>query len=194
MITEVLCQMSVSSIKKAILEVLWKAGKPVHRESIAERIALPAKSSMGHLLGLIKAEYVSVAMKNYYEITSLGKEVLGFPRLDKNQVSNILSPLPLEKAFHFYEGLNRYVGVHADSLEDFCRKILKVDLESIRFHLLRRDFESWFKLLGDMELARKVGMVREEELFGEALRKELYDTVKSRRDELANISNLLSKS
>ena len=186
--------MSVSSVKKAILEVLWKAGKPVQRESIAERIALPAKSTMGHLLGLIKAEYVSVAKKNYYEITNLGREVLGFPRLDRNQVSNILSPLPLEKAFHFYEGLNRYVGVHADSLDDFCRKILTIDLESIRFHLLRKDFESWFKHLGDMELAKKVSLIREKELFGDALRKELYDAVKSRRDELVNLSNLCHKS
>jgi hypothetical protein len=186
--------MNVSSVKKAILEVLWNAGKPLHRESIAERIALPANSTMGHLLGLIKADYVSVAKKNYYEITSLGKEVLGFPTLDKNQVSNILSPLPSEKAFHFYEGLNRYAGVHASSLDDFCRKILTIDMESIRFHLLRKDFESWFKHLGDMELAKKVSLVREKKLFGEALRKELYHAVKSRRDELLNLANLVHKS
>lgn len=182
--------MSVSSVKKKILEVLWEAGKPVYRDNIAKRIGLRTTSTMGHLLGLIKAKYVSVAGKNHYAITNLGKEALGFPKLDGKQALNILSPLPLEKAFHFYTELNQYAGVYANSLDDFCKKILTVNLGSIEFHLPRRDFESWFNYLGDRELAKRMSLIRGKGLFGEALRKELYDTVKSRRDELTSLSRL----
>lgn len=177
-------------MKKEILEVLWKAEKPLHRDSIAKRIELPSNSTMGHLLGLIKARYVSVAEKHHYGITDLGKEALGFPKLDRKRVVDILSALPLEKAFHFFTGLDKYAGVHADSLDDFCRKILTIDSRSIEFHLPRRDFESWFNYIGDIELAKRMSLIREKHLFGETLRKELYNTVKSRRDELANLSRI----
>lgn len=185
--------MSVSSIKKRILEVLWETGKPVHREDIARRIGLRTTTTMGHLLGLIKAKYVSVAGKNYYKITSLGKEALGFPKLDAKRILQILSPLPLEKAFYFYTGPNQYVGVYANSLDDFCKKILTVNLGSIEFHLPRRDFESWFNYLGDIELAKRLSLIREKGLLGETLRRELYGTVKSRRDELKSLSRLSYK-
>jgi hypothetical protein len=183
--------MNVSPVKKRILEILWEVGNPLNRENISERIGLPTNSTMGHLLGLIKAEYVSVAEKNHYAITDLGKEALGFPKLDRKQALSILSHLPLEKAFHFYTAPNQYAGIHADSLDDFCRKILTVDLDAIEFHLPRRDFESWVNYLGDTELAKKMSVIRGRDLFGEALRKELYDTVKSRRDELADLSRSL---
>ncbi len=93
----------------------------------------------------------------------------------------------MEKAFFFHTGLDQYAGVYASSLDDFCRKILAVNLGSIEFHLLRRDFESWFNYLGDKELAEKIGLIRGRGLFGEVLRKELYGIVKSRRDELVNL-------
>lgn len=180
--------MSVSPTKEKILEVLWEAGKPVHRENIARRIGLRINSTMGHLLGLIKAKYVSVAGKNYYAITNFGKEALGFPKLDEKRALTILSSQPLDKAFRFYTGLNQYAGIWANSLDDFCKKILTVNLGAVEFHVPRRDFESWINYLGDMELARKISLIRVKNLFGEALRKELYDTIRSRCDELIDLS------
>jgi hypothetical protein len=182
--------LSLSSVKKRVLETLWTAGKPLHRDKIAAEIGLPARSTMGHLLGLIKAEYVSVAEKNHYEITDLGAEALDVPRLSEEQASSILGSLPAEKAFHFYRGMGQYAGISAKSLDEFCRGILTVDLDAISFHFPRGDFESWFKLLGDAELPRKLSLIRQKELVGEALRQELYEIVKSRRDELAGLSHL----
>jgi hypothetical protein len=79
------------------------------------------------------------------------------------------------------------MGVYARSLTDFCKKILEVNPESIEFHLLRGDFESWLQGLGDPELAERIGLIRRMELSEEKLRREVYETTKSRCDELASL-------
>jgi hypothetical protein len=143
---------------------------------------------MGYLLGLIKAKYVSVPQTHYYVITNLGKQALGLPRIDQNLASSILSPVPVEKAFYFYYGINHYSDVYADSLQDFVDKLQTVDLKSIEFHVPRKDFELWIRSLGDLELAKKLGLLRIKNLFGESLRKELCETVNSRCQELSNLT------
>jgi hypothetical protein len=180
--------MSASKIRGKILGVLWAAGKPISLQGIAEKAGLNSSSTMGYLLGLIKAKYVSVPKKHSYAITSLGKKALGLPKIDKKLASNILSPLPIERAFHFYYDLNQYSDVHADNLNDFVDKIQKVDLKSIEFHVPRKDFELWIRSLGDLELSKKIELLRMAQLSGESLRKELYETVKSRCEELTKIS------
>jgi hypothetical protein len=49
------------------------------------------------------------------------------------------------------------------------------------------DFEAWFAGLGDAELARKTLLVREQKMFGEELRRKLYEVVQKRVEELAKI-------
>jgi len=51
----------------------------------------------------------------------------------------------------------------------------------------RGDFEAWFNGLGDVELARKALLVREQKMFGEELRRKIYDVVKNRCEELAKV-------
>lgn len=180
--------MSGSQVRRKILEVLWTAGKPTNLEEIAQKIGIRTSSTMGYLLGLIKAKHVSVPQKHYYAITNLGKQALGLPKFDKKLALNILSFMPFEKAFHFHTEINKYLGVYANSLNDFCDKIQKIDLKSIEFHLPRRDFELWLRGLGDPELAKKMELIRRMDLFGENLRKKVYDTVKSRCEELAELT------
>ena len=143
---------------------------------------------MGYLLGLIKAKYVSVPQKHYYAITLLGKQALGLPKVDQKLASSILSPVSAEKAFHFYYGLNQHSGVYADSLKDFADKIQQVDLKSIEFHFPRKDFELWIRSLGDLELSKKLVLLRTRNLSGENLRKALYEAVNSRCEELAKLA------
>lgn len=180
--------MSASKIRGKILGALWAAGKPMTLQGISEKVGLNSSSTMGYLLGLIKAKYVSVPQKHSYAITNLGKQALGLPKVDQKLASSILSPLSIERAFHFYYGLNQYSGVHADSLADFVDKIQKVDLKSIEFHVPRRDFEVWIRSLGDLELSKKMELLRMAQLSGEKLRKEVYETVKSRCEELAKLT------
>lgn len=180
--------MSAGKIRGRILEALWVAGKPMRLEEISKKIEIGTSSTMGYLLGLIKAKYVSVPQKHYYAITNLGKKALGLPKLDRKLALNILSSLPLEKAFHFHTGPDQYLGVYANSLKNFADKIQKIDLKSIEFHLPRRDFELWIRDLGDPELSRKISLIRKTGLFGENLRKEVYETIKSRCEELAKLT------
>jgi hypothetical protein len=161
------------------------AGKPMSLEKIAKKIGVVPSSTMGYLLGLIKAKYVCVPQKHYYALTNLGKQALGLPKIDRKLASNILSSLPLEKAFHFHTGISQYLDVYANSLKDFADKIQKIDLKSIEFHLPRRDFELWIRDLGDPELSKKIGLIRRLSLSGDDVRKEVYEAVKSRYEELA---------
>jgi predicted transcriptional regulator len=179
--------MSASKIRGKILRTLWAAGKPMTLQGIAEKVELNSSSTMGYLLGLIKADYVSVPQKHSYAITNLGKQALGLPKIDENLASCIMSSVPVEKAFHFYYDINQYSGVYADSLKEFVDKIQKVDLKSIEFHLSRKDFENWIRSLGDLELSKKMELLRMAQLSGENLRKQVYETVRSRCEELANL-------
>lgn len=179
--------MSASKIRGKILVGLWAAGKPLTLQAIAEKVGLNSSSTMGYLLGLIKAKYVSVPQKHQYLITRLGKQAIGMPKVDKTLASNILGALSSEKAFHFYNALDQYSGIHADSLKDFVDKIQTVDLKSIKFHVTRKDFELWIRSLGDNELAKRMELIRMKNLSGENLRTEIYQTVNSRCEELTKL-------
>jgi hypothetical protein len=180
--------MSASKIRGKILWGLWAAGKPMTIQGIAEKAELTSPSTMEYLPGLIKAKYVSVPKEQYYEITNLGKQAIGLPKVDKKLASKILSPVSVERAFHFYYGLNQHSGVYADSLKDFVDKIQNVDLKCIEFHIPRKDFELWIRSLGDLELSKKLELLRMRHLPGENLRKEVYETVKSRYEELTKLT------
>ena len=115
--------MSISDVKRKVLEVLSKTDKPMKLQDIAEKTELNVKSSMMHLLWLRKMGYVSMPERNLYSITPLGKQALSLPKTDKKQAEKILRLVPIDKAFHFHTGIGQYLGVYATSLNDFCSKI-----------------------------------------------------------------------
>ena len=166
---------------------MWAARKPMTTQELSLKAGLTPSSTMGYLLGLIKAKYVSVPQKHHYSITYLGKQALGLPRVDQNLASKILSPVSVEKAFYFYYGINYYSGIYADSLQSLVNKLKAVDLRSIEFHTPRKDFELWIRSLGDLELAKQLELLRMKQLSGEYLREELYKIVNSRCQELRNL-------
>ena len=178
---------SENQVRTKILKMLWETEKPTRSWEIAERMGISIPSSTMYLLRLIKAGYVSTPQKGHYAITVHGKEILGLPKVDRELASRILSPVPSEKAFHFYKGMGQYLQVFAKSLSDFCRKIQTVDVKSVEFHMPRRDFELWFQSLGDLELAEKMGQIRKMGLSGENLRKKVYETVRFRCEELKRL-------
>jgi len=179
--------MSVGRDKKKILEILWEAGKPLKSREVAKQMKLSIPSSTMHLLRLRRAGYVSTPEKGYYAITNLGKEMIGIPSIDKERALDILRTVPLEKAFHFYTETNRYTGVYANSLNDLCNKVQTIDIRSVEFHVPRGDLEFWFHDLGDLELAKRVSLIKGTGLSGEDLRKKVYETVKYRCEELVSI-------
>ena len=178
---------SLSPVKKLVLETVWMSGKPVKPIEIAEEIGLSFPTVMMHMIGLTKMGYLETFGKGYYTITNKGREALGLPEIDGKKAEQILAYLPVEKAFHFYADIGKPLGVFASSLGDFCEKIQKIDAASIEFHFYRGDFEAWFNGIGDTELARKIALVKDRKLSGEELRKKLYEIVKNRCEELAKL-------
>jgi len=179
--------MSISPVKRLILETMWVIDKPAKAKDVASETRLTFPTIMMHIIGLTRMGYLQQHEKGFYVITEKGRKMLGFPEIDREKAGAILAYLPLEKSFHFYVDIGKPLNIHAASLQDFCDKILKIDIGSVEFHVNRGDFEAWFMDLGDIELARKTLLIREQKIFGEELRQKIYQIVKSRCEELANV-------
>jgi len=82
--------------------------------------------------------------------------------LDVNrEATRILRTVKDGEAFYFYAAVGQPTGEKAANLLDFLEKIKTVKLESLTFHLQRKDFQKWLrKNIGDSELAKKVGSIR----------------------------------
>lgn len=181
----------LSKIKMDILEFLWRINRPANLKDIANGVGVKTRCVNMHLINLRRNNYVTKTSEGLYTLTDLGKEALGFPRVDRKVAERILSKVPYALAFHFYSELDKPLMVFSDNLIDFCEKIKSLDLKSIEFHMFRGDFEAWIKSLGDIELAKRIVLIRELNLSGEELRDEIYRAVKSRCDELQKIISSL---
>jgi len=179
--------MSMSPVKRLILETMWMIDEPAKATEIAKDTGVGFPSVMMHIIGLAKMEHVKSPEKGLYVITEKGKKTLGLPEVDREKAAEILAYLPADKAFRFYADIGKPLNVYATSLGDFCDNIQKIDIGSVEFHINRGDFEAWFTSLGDLELARKTLLVREQKMFREELRKKLFEIVKKRCEELVKI-------
>ncbi len=68
--------------------------------------------------------------------------------------------LPPERAFYFYRGVGEPLGSSANSFADFKVKVVHVEPASVKFHVERGDFQSWFRMLGESESAEKVDALK----------------------------------
>lgn len=173
--------MSLSPVKREMLEAILLHDKPARAVQIAKESGQKFPAVMMHLIGLTRMGYATSPEKGLYAITERGKKALGIPEIDKETARAMLADTPPDKAFHFYTNIGQPLNLYANSLQDFCDKILKVSVDSVEFHLNRGDLESWFTALGDMELARKIALLKEKRLVGEELRTRLHEIAENRR-------------
>jgi DNA-binding transcriptional ArsR family regulator len=177
--------MSLSPVKREILETLLLHDKPTKAAQIAKESEKKFPAIMVHFIWLTRMGYAHSPEKGLYVITEKGKNALGIPAIDKETAKAILADTPQDKAFHFYADMGKPLDYYAYGLPDFCDKILKISVASIEFHLNRGDLELWFTGLGDMELVRKIALLKEKKLGGEELRTRLHEIVENRRIVLA---------
>jgi hypothetical protein len=86
--------------------------------------------------------------------------------------------------FYFCVDIGRYTGINAASYGDFMASIMKVEAKSLDFHLKRGDFEKWVSdILKDEKLAQEIGVLKSQNLRGQALRNRLYYVVSKRHRE-----------
>jgi hypothetical protein len=180
--------MSLSPIKQEILENLLLNDKPMRAREVAKEASKEFPSVMMHILGLMRMGYVSSPEKGQYVITQKGKEALGLPEINREKATAILAYAPYDKAFHFYADVGKPLNLHAHNISDFANNIGKASLESIQFHMNRGDFEAWFNGLGDQELAKKVALLKQKNVVGEDLRKQLHEIVEQRYIALAKLA------
>jgi len=111
---------------------------------------------------------------------SMAKRVM----FKKNSLAKILTSVPYDNGFHFYVSIGNYTGVTATSLAEFAEKIQTIDSNSIKFHLLRNDFQKWVKnTIGDVELAKRLNLIKGN-LPEEDLRKDILRVIQTRIAEL----------
>ncbi len=179
--------MSLSPIKKEILEILSRSGKAMRAMEVVKETGREFPPVMMHILGLVRMGYVSTPEKGLYAVTDKGKEALTLPEITKEKAEAILAYAPHDKAFHFYTDVGQPLNLHAHSLRDFANKIEKANLESVQFHMSRGDFETWFNGLGDSELSKKVAALKEKNV-GDDMRTQLHDVVEQRYIMLAKLA------
>ena len=96
----------------------------------------------------------------------------------------ILSSVPYAQGFHFFMPDGHYTGETAMSLCWFLRDMGSIDIQSIKFHFDRGDFQKWLRTtVGDEELARTIDKL-DKKIPEESLQEKLADIVQKRIAEL----------
>jgi hypothetical protein len=100
------------------------------------------------------------------------------------EAQKILGPVPYAQGFHFFMPDGHYTGETALSLCSFLKDLGSIDMQSIKFHFDRGDFQKWLKnTIGDEELAQIIGEL-DKRIPEENLGEKLADIVQKRISEL----------
>ena len=179
--------MSLSSLKLKLLEHMLLNSKPERAVYIAKESGNDFKPVMMHLIGLMRMGYIASPEKGRYQITQKGKQALGLPETTQECAKQLLSKTPQEKAFHFYADIEKPLNAYAHGLPEFSEKLTKIDTASIEFHLYRGDFQKWFSSLGDIELAKKMALLKKTGIHAEKLRTKLQEIIENRCQSLLTL-------
>lgn len=95
----------------------------------------------------------------------------------------LVREVPGEKAFTFYAGWGRPLGLTARSVVELVERIKAAPIESIEFHVREGHFANWLEfVIGDPTLAQRVRELRR--LRGEELRRKLVEVIEARIREV----------
>jgi NDP-sugar pyrophosphorylase family protein len=101
-------------------------------------------------------------------------------KVDAGSTVDGIIAVPRDKSFYFDTGLGQYSGILASSIQEFLDALKIVPLESLEYHIGRRDFEKWTKdVLGSVLLADNIRTLRRSQLKGEDLRLQLVGAVQA---------------
>jgi hypothetical protein len=104
--------------------------------------------------------------------------------ISESKIVKILSTVPHDKGFHFFIDLSHSTGEIATSLDTFAQILERINVDSVKFHFQRNDFQNWIQTtVGDGVLAERLNHISGE-LPVEDLRNELIETVKKRISQL----------
>lgn len=108
--------------------------------------------------------------------------------VDAATARKILNPVAYEKGFHFFCTDGHYTGETAISLESLSKDLERVDIQSIRYHFNRGDFQKWIRTtLCDGELANRIDRL-DKNCQDDKMHNQLTETVQKRLSELQSIA------
>src|SRR5437588_11830269 len=84
----------------------------------------------------------------------------------RNVASNVLRSVPPQNAFYFYGAIGAPTGAAARNLPDFLGILTTFELNSLQFHLGRRESVNLVKQLGDVMLEKQLGDLKEKNVGG----------------------------
>lgn len=100
------------------------------------------------------------------------------------EATQILRTVNPSESFHFYEAIGKPTGQKASNLTEFLETVKSIRIESLQFHLERKDFQNWIeKTLGDSTLARRITKTSTKREGN--IRAEIQSTLEKRIKELA---------
>lgn len=78
----------------------------------------------------------------------------------RNEAAHARRTVTPDKAFYFYREIGQPLGASPRSSGEFATVVKDIGPSSIKFHVERGDFESWFRMLGDESLAGQIAALR----------------------------------
>ena len=109
-------------------------------------------------------------------------------RVEADATVDGIMAVPRDKSFYFDTGLGQYSGILASSIGEFLEALKIVPLESLEYHIGRRDFEKWMKdVLGSIQLADNIRTLRRSQSKGEELRVQLIDYVMQWAEKVSSL-------
>ena len=180
--------MPLSPTKLEILQTILLLDRSVKPIQVSKELGKKFPSVMMHIIGLTRMGYVISPEKGFYTITHEGKQCLGLSEVTKELARKLLVGNLHDRAFHFYLNIDKPLDAKANNLQTFNALLKTIPVDSINFHMKRGDFQAWLEGIGDLELAKKVELLRTQSLCGEALRIKLQIMTINRVMALAKIA------
>jgi predicted transcriptional regulator len=159
-----------------ILKLMSQVTSRMDLTVFAQKVNQNPADAMANVQELVHGGFVCKTGSGY-GVTEKGKAAIKV----FNQTSD-------DKVFYFYTNVGFPTVFLAKNLADFYSITKQISTDSLDFHTARGDFENWIKdVLGDSELAERIGYFRKADLKGEDLRKVLLKVL----EDKYNINNLL---
>jgi predicted transcriptional regulator len=152
-----------------VLKIMNEATNRMDLNMFAQKVNLTPNQAIAQIQELAKSGFLRKSESGGFGITAKGKAVL-----------KAFTPVPPEKGFRFYIGMDMPAGLTAQSLAEFYTLIGQVSADSLWFHLQRGDFEKWARdVLEEEKLGQELGNLESAGLSGEELRKELLGLIEA---------------
>ncbi len=152
-----------------VLKAMSEVTGHMDMKHFAQTVGLTPSETIEQVQELVKAGFVKKSGSGY-GITEKGKNAL-----------KAVTPVPENKEFQFYNGVDQPTGLCAVSVKEFYDSVKKVDAASLEFHFYRGDFENWIRTaIDDRTFADELAQMKKSELKGENLRKEIAKAIEER--------------